>query len=206
MSGNTAFFKVLNVLAIVSLVLSLIGNLITWYFWNFILAAILKIFLVVCLILIEFRQSPSLVKPFSFMFFFLGRGVFYLTLGFVSMGIDILSIIGSFILVLVGIIYIVLHFVNHNGEPEFMSFVRYQRLTSGLSHELPTTSSAAGTSQVPHNVYPVAHQVPLDNTHSSGQYNNTSPVTPDVSHQTATPNIPHSPALPVHAAQDKTEV
>lgn len=31
MSGNTAFFKVLNVLAIVSLVLSLIGNLITWY-------------------------------------------------------------------------------------------------------------------------------------------------------------------------------
>ncbi|KAI8644795.1 COPI associated protein-domain-containing protein [Parasitella parasitica] len=163
MSANIVFFKAINVLAIVGLLLSLIGNLITWYFWNFILAAILKIFLVVCLILIEFRQSPSLVKPFSFMFFFLGRGVFYLTLGFVSMGIDILSIIGSFILVLVGIIYITFHFTNRNGEPEFMSFVRYRRLTSGLSHELPTTSSVENGSALP-KTYPVAHQVPLDST------------------------------------------
>jgi hypothetical protein len=109
-------------------------------------------------------------------------------------------------LVLVGIIYIILHFTHHNKEPEFMSFVRYQRLTSGLSHELPTTSSTAETGHVAHNTYPVHHQVPLDNTIPSGQYSNTSPVTPDVSHQTVTPSIPHSPEIPPHAAQDKTEV
>lgn len=87
-----------------------------------------------------------------------------------------------------------------------MSFVRYQRLTSGLSHELPTTSPTTETGHVPPNTYPVHHQVPLDNTISSGQYSNTSPVTPDVSHQTVIPNIPSSPAIPPHAAQDKTEV
>ncbi|CEP10824.1 hypothetical protein [Parasitella parasitica] len=121
------------------------------------------------------------------------------------MGIDILSIIGSFILVLVGIIYITFHFTNHNGEPEFMSFVRYRRLTSGLSHELPTTSTTENGSAL-RTTYPVAHQVPLDNTMSSGQYNNTSPVTPDIPHQTATPDVPQSPPVPAHAVQDKTEV
>jgi hypothetical protein len=54
-----------------------------------------------------------------------------------------------------------------------MSFARYQRLTSGISHELPTTAAAA-TQQ---NSYPVAQQVPLSqdptNAASKGQYNTT---------------------------------
>lgn len=55
-----------------------------------------------------------------------------------------------------------------------MSFTRYQRLTSGLSHDLPTTNDGATQ-----NTYPVAHQVPLSQDPtgaiSNGQYNNTQP-------------------------------
>lgn len=94
-----------------------------------------------------------------------------------------------------------------------MSFARYQRLTSGISHDLPT--SAAPT-------YPAAQQIPLtqqnvsspaptynDGTLNSqaGQYNNTHATNAHL-------NKPDSP-LPTHASphtahsdlsQEKTEV
>lgn len=53
-----------------------------------------------------------------------------------------------------------MNFVKRDGEPDSMSFVRYQRLSSGISHELPTSANI-------HNTYPVAHQVPLSQTHVS---------------------------------------
>ncbi|RCH85515.1 hypothetical protein CU098_007974 [Rhizopus stolonifer] len=151
-SNTTIFYTILNVLAILCIILSLVGNFMTYFFWNFILIGIFKIILVVLLLAVEFMQTPALIKPFSFMFYFLGRGL--CNFGFLTMGIDILSIIAGFILVLLGIIYIGIHFASRNKEPESMSFVRYQRLTSGMSHELPTAANRQNT-------YPVAQQVPL---------------------------------------------
>lgn len=77
-----------------------------------------------------------------------------------------------------------------------MSFSRYQRLTSGISHDLPTTNLGGNLN----NVYPTAHQVPLSShqnttgfnsvnsdsfTPAAGQYNNTHttiPVSPPAAH------------------------
>ena len=57
-------------------------------------------------------------------------------------------------MVVVGIIYVVLHIVQRGSEPENMSFARFQRLTSGITHDLPTSASTG-----PH--YPAAQQAPL---------------------------------------------
>jgi hypothetical protein len=82
-----------------------------------------------------------------------------------------------------------------------MSFARYQRLTSGLSHELPTTSTAAATQ----NTYPVAHQVPLSQSPTgvatNGQYNNTHSAV-EISHTTVSVVVPHQEP----EADSKTEV
>lgn len=94
---------------------------------------------------------------------------------------------------MVGAVFIGLHFVNNGQEPEYMSFKRYQRLTSGLSHELPTTAQQ----------YPVAHQVPLSHNNGSfpptaGQYNGT---------QSNTHTPPPTSPLPVHISnEEKTEI
>ncbi|CAO3622336.1 unnamed protein product [Mucor hiemalis] len=139
------------------------------------------------------------------------------SLGFITMGVTVLSLVGGVVIILVGVVYIILHFAKNGHEPEYMSFARYQRLTSGISHELPT--SAAPT-------YPVAQQIPLThqnvqntNTVSSfndgsfhngsfpqaGQYNNTHAANAHM-------NKPDSP-LPVHttphtdaSSQEKTEI
>ncbi|KAI9478734.1 MAG: COPI associated protein-domain-containing protein [Benjaminiella poitrasii] len=147
---SATFYRIINCLPILCVLLSLIGNFFTYFFWTFILNGVFKLILFICLILVEFSQAPAVVKPFSFMFYFFGRGAFYFFLGFITMGIDLLSVIGSFIIIAVGILYLILHFTMKNEEPEFMSFTKYQRLTSGISHELPTTTT-----------YPVAHQTPI---------------------------------------------
>lgn len=95
---------------------------------------------------------------------------------------------------LVGLIYILLHFIHNGGEPEFMSFSRYQRLTSNISHTLPTTTQ---------NTYPVAQQVPLSEQHT------TTTTTNDVNggqYNTSFPSDPTSPASVHVHSQDKTEV
>lgn len=101
-------------------------------------------------------------------------------------------------MILVGIVYVVLHFTASGYEPEYMSFSRYQRLTSGVTHDLPTHNTAGQQ-----NTYPVAHQSPLPPQHNTAnfsagaQYNNTQAS-----------NTPTTP-LPVHtdaSSQDKTEI
>lgn len=85
-----------------------------------------------------------------------------------------------------------------------MSFNRYQRLTSGMSHELPTTSSQQ---------YPVAQQVPLAQHNApnngsfatAGQYSNTQASNTHFESTPVSP-LPVSP-LPVHInTQEKTEI
>lgn len=210
--SKAGLYMGLSVVAILGLVLSLIGNFL-WFYWASIIIGIFKVFLVVILIFVEFRQSPGLVKPFSFMFYFLGRGIFYVILGFITMGVTILSLVGGVVIILVGVVYIILHFAKNGHEPEYMSFARYQRLTSGITHDLPT--SAAPT-------YPVAQQIPLTHQNVSspaptyndgsfhaqpGQYNNTHAANAHL-------NKPDSP-LPTHASphtahtdlsQEKTEI
>ncbi|KAI7873230.1 uncharacterized protein EV154DRAFT_101182 [Mucor mucedo] len=185
-TNQVAIYKGLSVLAIFGLILSLIGDFLLSLYWASIVSAIFKIFLVASLFLLEFRQSPASVKPFSFMFYFLGRGVFYI----------IVSWAGGAIIIVVGAVFVGLHFANNGQEPEYMSFKRFQRLTSGLSHELPITQQ-----------YPVAHQVPLSqhNAHNNGsfpptagQYSNT---------QTNTHVPPPTSPLPVHISnEEKTEI
>jgi hypothetical protein len=102
-------------------------------------------------------------------------------------------------MILVGIVYVVLHFTNSGYEPEYMSFSRYQRLTNGASHDLPTAHTAGAPQQ---NAYPMAHQSPLpEHVVPGGQYNTTHTSNTHIS-------SPASP-LPVHtdaSSQDKTEV
>ncbi|KAI9362285.1 COPI associated protein-domain-containing protein [Pilaira anomala] len=172
-------YKSLSVVAIFGLVLSLIGDFIISLYWTNVINAIFKILLIVALALIEFRQSPGIVKPFSFMFYFLGRGVFYVILGFITLGGHVVAWVGGIIIVAIGIVFIVFHFTNNGKEPEYMSFYRFQRLTSGMSHDLPTTA----------NQYPVAHQIPLHEQNTAfpsatagGQYNTSVPISPQPAH------------------------
>ncbi|KAI8328810.1 COPI associated protein-domain-containing protein [Choanephora cucurbitarum] len=189
MSKNTGiFFTTINVLAIFCIILSLVGNFLSFYYWNFILNGLIKIALVVVLLIVEFVQPTSVVKPFSFMFYFLGRGLFYIFLGFISMGIDILSVIAGFILVAIGIFYVIMHFVKRDGEPDSMSFVRYQRLSSGISHELPTAANM-------HSTYPIARQVPLS------QPNVSVPATEPNNHTQTSIHMPNTTVETVTATQ-----
>ncbi|KAG2198264.1 hypothetical protein INT47_004348 [Mucor saturninus] len=182
-TNQVAIYKGLSVLAIFGLILSLIGDFLLSLYWASIVSAIFKIFLVASLFLLEFRQSPASL-------------IIFISLGFITMGGNSVSWAGGAIIIVVGAVFVGLHFANNGQEPEYMSFKRFQRLTSGLSHELPITQQ-----------YPVAHQVPLSqhNAHNNGsfpptagQYSNT---------QTNTHVPPPTSPLPVHISnEEKTEI
>ncbi|KAI9251145.1 COPI associated protein-domain-containing protein [Helicostylum pulchrum] len=180
-TSKVVVYKSLSLVVIFGLLLSLIGDFVSSLYWTVIVNAIFKIFLIVALTLIEFRQSPGIVKPFSFMFYFFGRGTFYVILGFITLGRHVVSWVGGILIAVIGVVFIVFHCINNGKEPEYMSFFRYQRLTSGMSHDLPTATS---------NQYPVAHQVPLSEHNvaqnsglfPAGQYSNSEPVSPQPVH------------------------
>ncbi|KAI9279271.1 COPI associated protein-domain-containing protein [Sporodiniella umbellata] len=119
-------YKGLNCLAIIGLVLSFISD---FFFpiWSFILNGIFKIFLLGVLIALEVSQRPAFVKYWSFMYTFLGRAIFYILLAFIIIQPMILSLVGSIIILLIGIVYLALSFTSVE-EPDHMSYATYQSI------------------------------------------------------------------------------
>uniref|UniRef100_A0A060T7B7 ARAD1D02024p n=1 Tax=Blastobotrys adeninivorans TaxID=409370 RepID=A0A060T7B7_BLAAD len=83
--------------------------------------------------LLEFQVPPLTAKYASFMFSFIGRGVFYIFIGTIILHDHVLRIIDGSIIGLVGVLYVVLEFIPSVERPENM-----RQDNDGLGYENAT--------------------------------------------------------------------
>ncbi|MCJ1445870.1 MAG: Late Golgi vesicles protein [Stictis urceolatum] len=69
---------------------------------------------------LEFQIPPQVARYASFMFSFIGRGVFYIFIGSVILGDGVFSYIAGTVVGAVGVAYVVLEFIPSIEPPENM--------------------------------------------------------------------------------------
>ncbi|KAI9679329.1 MAG: Late Golgi vesicles protein [Caeruleum heppii] len=71
-------------------------------------------------VLLEFQIPPYVAKYASFLFSFLGRGIFYIFIGSILLHNHVLRIIAGSIIGLIGVAYVALEFVPSIEPPQNM--------------------------------------------------------------------------------------
>ncbi|KAI8975538.1 COPI associated protein-domain-containing protein [Mycotypha africana] len=142
---NLSFvFRVLNIIVAAFMI---IGGVMTCFaggFPNFIQGIFVIIFGIVTA-LFEFRL-PAVVTQFaSFMFSFMGRAIFYIFIGCITLSYGHLAIASGVIIVVIGLVYLVLHFFKKIDAPSNMQRQAYEDALSGLS----STKTSANNSTLP---------------------------------------------------------
>ncbi|VVT50989.1 uncharacterized protein SAPINGB_P002947 [Magnusiomyces paraingens] len=72
------------------------------------------------LILLEFRVPPLTYSYASFLFSFVGRGIFYTFIGSLLLHDHVLRIVGGSVIIFIGVVYILLEFVASIQKPYSM--------------------------------------------------------------------------------------
>ncbi|KAI9492583.1 COPI associated protein-domain-containing protein [Zychaea mexicana] len=103
-------FRVINCIVAAFMVVGAVGKIISVGFPNFITGIFCIIFGIVTAVF-EFRLPAQVTQYASFMFSFLGRGLFYIFIGCITLNYEALTIASGVIIIVVGVAYVVLHFV-----------------------------------------------------------------------------------------------
>ncbi|KAF2121136.1 Golgi apparatus membrane protein TVP15 [Lophiotrema nucula] len=112
-------FRMVNFAVAVFMVLGGIGQIFYFHFSNIILGAYIILF-GLGTALLEFQIPQQVARYASFMFSFLGRGVFYVFIGSVIVGDKWFRIAPGTIVGIIGIAYIVLEFIPSIEPPANM--------------------------------------------------------------------------------------
>ncbi|KAG0181931.1 Late Golgi vesicles protein [Apophysomyces sp. BC1034] len=99
----------------------------------------------------EFKLPGQVTQFASFMFAFLSRGIFYVFIGCITLNYGALSIASGVIVALVGIAYIILHFVpaidppNNMRKAAFDESVGYAGNSNAGSYPPPQNYAVGGS-------------------------------------------------------------
>ncbi|KAH3679059.1 hypothetical protein WICMUC_001254 [Wickerhamomyces mucosus] len=115
MSDLNGIFKAVNLL--VGLITAIWGFIGLFNLRTFFIAIYLLAF-GVSIVLLEFQIPPLTQQYASFLFSFLGRGVFYILLGFLIIHDNVLRYLSGFIVVIIGIAYSILEFIPSVEVPD----------------------------------------------------------------------------------------
>ncbi|KAM0327906.1 hypothetical protein ACHAQA_005304 [Verticillium albo-atrum] len=112
-------FRIVNLVTASVMVLGGIAQFFNFTFQGIILGVYVIIF-GLCTALLEFQIPPQVSRYASFLFSFLGRGVFYIFIGSILLDNHILRIIAGSIIGIIGVAYVVLEFIPQIEPPANM--------------------------------------------------------------------------------------
>ncbi|KAI9245317.1 COPI associated protein-domain-containing protein [Sporodiniella umbellata] len=104
-------FRVTNIIAAAFMIIGGVMTCIAGGFPNFIQGIFVILFGIMTFVF-EFRLPGIITQFASFMFSFMGRGIFYVFLGAITLNYGSLAIASGVIVILIGIAYIVLQFLS----------------------------------------------------------------------------------------------
>jgi hypothetical protein len=112
-------FRIVN-LAVAAI--TVVGGVVHIFGFDFqsIILAVYMIIFGLAIALLEFQIPPQISRYASFLFSFIGRGIFYVFIGTLLLGAAVISKIAGGIIGIVGIAYIVLEFVPAIEPPSNM--------------------------------------------------------------------------------------
>ncbi|KAK3847092.1 MAG: COPI associated protein-domain-containing protein [Linnemannia gamsii] len=143
MAQGASLFRLLNLIVAILIILGGILLFVHIGSWN---SGILGVFVVIFGLLtftLEFAIPESIVYNLGFMFSLLGRGVFYISMGLLTLSWKWFNILVGCFIMAVGLFYIAMHFVGATPSPS-MSAVPNTSTTnlnpgqSGSSYTNPT--------------------------------------------------------------------
>ncbi|KAF9193798.1 Late Golgi vesicles protein [Haplosporangium sp. Z 11] len=117
MAQGASLFRLLNLVVAVLIILGGILLFVQIGSWN---SGILGVFIVLFGLLtfaLEFAIPESIVYNMGFMFSLLGRGLFYLSMGLLTLSWKWFNILVGCIIMAVGLFYVVMHFVGATPSP-----------------------------------------------------------------------------------------
>ncbi|KAF4774469.1 COPI associated protein [Colletotrichum scovillei] len=112
-------FRIVNLATATIMVLGGIAQFFNFNFQGIIVGAYVIIF-GLCTALLEFQIPPQVSRYASFLFSFVGRGVFYIFIGSILLSDGVFKIIAGSIVGLIGVAYVVLEFVPQIEPPANM--------------------------------------------------------------------------------------
>jgi len=112
-------FRIVNLVVAVIMVLGGISQFFALSFQSIIIGCYVIIF-GLATALLEFQIPPQISRYASFLFSFLGRGIFYIFIGSILLQDGILHIIAGSIVGLIGVTYVALEFVPSIEPPANM--------------------------------------------------------------------------------------
>ncbi|KAI8144298.1 COPI associated protein-domain-containing protein [Fennellomyces sp. T-0311] len=118
-------FRVVNIVAAACMVIGGVGTIIEGGFPNFIQGIFCIIFGVVTGVF-EFRLPGMITQYASFMFSFLGRGIFYIFIGCITLNYHAITIACGVIVIVIGAAYVVLNFISNVQAPSNMQKAAFE--------------------------------------------------------------------------------
>ncbi|PSR80638.1 Golgi apparatus membrane protein TVP15 [Coniella lustricola] len=112
-------FRIVNLVVAVIMVLGGISEFFQASFQTIIIGAYVIIF-GLATALLEFQIPPQVSRYASFLFSFIGRGIFYIFVGSILLNNGVLRIIAGSITGLIGVCYVVLEFIPSIEPPANM--------------------------------------------------------------------------------------
>merc|ERR1712054_630813 len=124
-SPTTATMELSDIFRIVNLAIGVITALggiasIFGFSLSSIVVGVYPIIFGLCIALLEFQIPPQVSRYASFLFSFIGRGVFYIFIGCLILGDKVLSQIAGGIVGIIGIAYVALEFIPSIEPPANM--------------------------------------------------------------------------------------
>ncbi|KAI7899259.1 COPI associated protein-domain-containing protein [Cokeromyces recurvatus] len=148
-------FRVVNIIVAAFMIIGGIMTCIAGGFPNFIQGIFVIIFGLMTL-LFEFRLPAMITQFASFMFSFMGRGLFYIFLGCITLSYRGLALASGIIVAVIGIVFVILHFFRNKIDiPSNMTKRAFEDAMSGYgSSQDNTTQLNDPTRPVPPLNYP----------------------------------------------------
>ncbi|KAI8974396.1 COPI associated protein-domain-containing protein [Pilobolus umbonatus] len=152
MTNLSLIFRVANIIVAAFMVIGGVMTCIAGGFPNFIQGIFVILFGVMTMVF-EFKLPGFIIQFASFMFSFLGRGVFYIFIGCITLNYGGLAIASGVIIIVCGVAYVILQFVQIEA-PSNMQKTAYEE-TLGYSSRVD--DSPYINNPTPNPTYPSAN-------------------------------------------------
>ncbi|KAI8390838.1 COPI associated protein-domain-containing protein [Radiomyces spectabilis] len=145
--NHSLIFRIINIVVACFMVIGGVATIMTGGFPQFIRGIFCIIFGVMVFVF-EFRLPPIVTQYVSYMFSFLGRGIFYIFIGCIILNYLALAIASGVIVVLCGIAFVILEFIPSIEAPSNMRREALDESLSGM-HGGRTSAWANNTTTQP---------------------------------------------------------
>ncbi|KAI8063820.1 COPI associated protein-domain-containing protein [Gongronella butleri] len=184
MVNTSLIFRIVNIIAAAFMIVGGVSLIISGGFPNFILAIFCILFGLI-VILFEFKLPRPVTKLASFLFSFLGRGLLYIGVGCIMLNYLTLSIVCGVFDIVIGVGYVVCHFMPSIDAPSNMQFSTFENIIGvsslgAASHYASSPSAPPATPSLSQQAYGMSpsannssYAVPsptYTNTNTSGAY------------------------------------